>query len=441
MQSIQEIDNSVRNQTQVGDRAFHSWYQFVLGYPPHLVRYYVSKFGIRPGHLVLDPSCGTGTTNVECKKLNIESLGLEANPIASFASKVKTDWEVSVIEARQELQSVIAHAFHSLERFGLAEDLSLFFQPQNGKALDVEPKLTEDQVDVLPEGFISSRPLRRVLILKGCIDAVENDRIRNLLLLALANLVVKHAGNVAFGPEIYTTKPKKDIYILNYFCQLVDSIICDLESRPTIFARTEIVHGDARRVADFFPINHGEVDFVITSPPYPNEKDYTRTTRLEGVILGLFSSKKHLRLLKEQLLRSNSRNIFVTDNDQDYVTRFDSINKIAEEIEEKRIRLKKTSGFEKLYHKIVKHYFGGMYRHLASLKSLLAPDAHLAYVVGDQMSFFRTKIPTAKILGEIAEEIGYEIEEIELWRTRLATATKKQIDENVLILRNRSVHF
>jgi hypothetical protein len=51
------------------------------------------------------------------------------------------------------------------------------------------------------------------------------------------------------------------------------------------------------------------------------------------------------------------------------------------------------------------------------------------------MSFFRTHIPTAKILAEIAESLGYKIEEIELWRTRLATATKIQIDENVLIMR------
>ena len=88
-----------------------------------------------------------------------------------------------------------------------------------------------------------------------------------------------------------------------------------------------------------------------------------------------------------------------------------------------------------MYHKIVRHYFGGMYRHFQSLKPLLAPGSRLAYVVGDQMSFFRTNIPTAKILAEIAESLGYSVDEIELWRTRLATAKKKQIDENVLILR------
>jgi hypothetical protein len=435
MQSILEIENSVRNQTQTGDKSFHSWYQFVLGYPPHLVRYYIYKFGINNGHLVLDPFCGTGTTNLECKKLGISSLGLEANPIVYFASSVKTNWQVPISEFRQAFKEVIATASSSLDKFGLSEDVSLFVQPQYGQPLPVEPKLTEDQRTVLPKDFISPKPLRRVLILKECIDRIEHLHIRDLFLLALANLVVNHAGNVAFGPEIYTTKPKKDVQILDFFYKLVDRMICDLDSQPRISGNAQIVHGDARRVSDYFSSHVGEVDFVITSPPYPNEKDYTRTTRLESVILGFVSNKQSLRSLKDQLLRSNSRNIFVTDNDQDYVKSFDSINRIAGEIEEKRIHLKKTSGFEKMYHKIVKHYFGGMYRHFQSVQPLLAPEARLAYVVGDQMSFFRTHIPTAKILEEIAETLGYKTEETELWRTRLATATKIQVEENVLILR------
>ena len=77
-----------------------------------------------------------------------------------------------------------------------------------------------------------------------------------------------------------------------------------------------------------------------------------------------------------------------------------------------------------------------MYRHLKSIKPFLTKHAQLAYVVGDQMSFFRILIPTAELLGEIAESLGYKVKEIELWRTRSATATKMEINENVLILEN-----
>jgi len=436
MITIEQISNTVRNQVQNSDKSFHSWYQFVLGYPPHLIQYYKNKFDITNDHLVLDPFCGTGTTNVECKKLGITSLGLEANPIAYLASTVKTNWKTPVSDLRQALEEVAGLAYNSFVKFNLNEDISLFFKVKHSRSLMEEPRLNEDEESVLPRNFISPRPLRRVLILKACIDAVEAGNIRDLFMIALANVTVNHAGNVAFGPEIYVSKIKKDVQVLEIFLRIVDRMISDLEMKPSFEGKATIVHGDARFVFDFFPKHENKVNFVITSPPYPNEKDYTRTTRLESIVLGLVSNKNDLRSLKNQLLRSNSRNIFAADEDQNHVKGFESINRIANEIEQRRLDLKKTSGFEKQYHKIVKHYFGGMYLHLKSLKPLLTRNARLAYVVGDQMSFFRIHIPTAKILGEIAESLNYQIDEIELWRTRIATATKQQINENTLILKN-----
>jgi hypothetical protein len=76
------------NQMVMGDYPFHDWYRFVLSYPPHLVAEYIQKFGLDSRHQVLDPFCGTGTTIVECKKLGIPSVGIEANPMAHFASNV-----------------------------------------------------------------------------------------------------------------------------------------------------------------------------------------------------------------------------------------------------------------------------------------------------------------------------------------------------------------
>jgi len=53
------------NKLRVEDRAAHDWYRFVLSFPAHLVRTYLDRFGLAPGHTVLDPFCGTGTTLVE----------------------------------------------------------------------------------------------------------------------------------------------------------------------------------------------------------------------------------------------------------------------------------------------------------------------------------------------------------------------------------------
>src|SRR5215472_12449295 len=74
------------------DRAVHEWYRFVLSFPPHLVRDYLTRFGVHTHHCVLDPFCGTGTVLVECQKQGIPAVGLEASPMAHLASQVKVDW-------------------------------------------------------------------------------------------------------------------------------------------------------------------------------------------------------------------------------------------------------------------------------------------------------------------------------------------------------------
>ena len=76
------------------DLPVHGWYRFVLSFPPHLVRHYADRFCLRRGDRVLDPFCGTGTTLVECKKLGLPCVGVEANPVVAFAAGVKTDWSV-----------------------------------------------------------------------------------------------------------------------------------------------------------------------------------------------------------------------------------------------------------------------------------------------------------------------------------------------------------
>src|SRR5207249_2399164 len=89
------------------DRAAHDWYRFVLSFPAHMVRTYMDRFGLEKKHKVLDPFCGTGTTLVECKKLGIQSYGIEPNPMASFASRTKTDWET----ASESLRACLKKAF------------------------------------------------------------------------------------------------------------------------------------------------------------------------------------------------------------------------------------------------------------------------------------------------------------------------------------------
>ena len=440
MTNIIALENSKRNKIQVQDLGVHDWYHFVLGYPPHLVRYYIEKFGVDKRHIIFDPFCGTGTTVVEGMANGISCYGLEANPMTFFASAVKTYNKYDPEVLYDYLAFIYCSIKISFDSHGISEPREeLFCYETRIKPVKVEriEDLSKEQRKLIPSGFICPKPLLKVLIIKEIILQIENKAAREFFLLALASFIVKEAGNVRFGPEVGRTKAKGDIKASLGFVSIAETMINDVE-KSNLKGRAQIILGDAREIDRYLSGKRlPKIDCVITSPPYPNEKDYTRSTRLESVLLDYIRNRHDLRKIKEHLLRSNSRNVFVSDRDGEYIRHFARITSIAKQIEKMRLELNKTSGFEKHYHRIVLHYFGGMYRHLKTLKPFLAKSARLAYVVGDQMSFFRVLIPTAELLGEIAESLGYKVKEIELWRTRAATATKMQINENVLILENK----
>ena len=418
------------NRLYENDRPVHEWYRFVLSFPPHLVRHYVEKFSLARGHLILDPFCGTGTTLVEAKKLGIGSVGVEANAMAHFAASVKTDWDVEPRELANFGQEVAARANGAAPESLLAHDakhygVSVYKGPL--RAFDGE------QSRLLIKNSISPLPLHKVLTLLHEIEQHKADRLRSHAKLALAKQTVKEISNLRFGPEIGVGKQKTDSPVLEPWLCALGNMAGDLQEHYAMtHTPAKVFLADARDMRR--RLSPGSVDAVITSPPYPNEKDYSRTTRLESVLLGFISSREDLRRQKQQFIRSNTRGVYKSDTDHCWVENIPSIQALADSIEERRLELGKTSGFEKQYANVVRLYFGGMARHLSELRALLRPGAKLAYVVGDQASYFRIMIRTGQLLAEVAERLGYEVLDIDLFRTRFSTATKEHLREEVLLL-------
>ncbi|MEZ4834932.1 MAG: hypothetical protein R2873_23590, partial [Caldilineaceae bacterium] len=229
-------------------------------------------------------------------------------------------------------------------------------------------------------------------------------------------------------------KVKADAPVVSLWLHEIRKMVGDLTAvQGDVFPNAVVHFADARNLQQI--IQPRSVDAVITSPPYPNEKDYTRTTRLESVVLGFFADMAQLRIHKKRLLRSNTRGVYTVDDDDKWIADNQKIQDLAKTIEDRRIELGKTSGFEKLYARVTKLYFGGMARHFHDLKAVLAPGAKLAYVVGDQASYLQVMIRTGELLAEIAESLGYEVERIDLFRTRYATATQMELREEVVILK------
>ena len=421
--------NGAINRLRPEDAAAHDWYRFVLSYPPHLVRTYTERFGLGPADLVLDPFCGTGTTLVEAKKLGIPSQGIEALRMPHLAVSAKTDWTVDPAGLEQAADRVADRAERVLRRDGFSDTL---LSSANGR----HPlrKLPEASQKLLLANSISPLPLHKTLTLLEVMSEQADPAYSRHERLALAAALVADVGNLRFGPEVGLGRIRDDAAVVASWRSRVVRMARDIRR---LAHRRDVkcaVHlGDARDPSSL--VAPQSVSAVITSPPYPNEKDYTRTVRLESVILGFLDERKSLRESKQSLLRSNTRGVYRADTDDQWVADNSRVQKIARDIEARRIEYGKDSGFERLYHRVTKLYFGGMLRHFQNLAPCLKPGARLAYVVGDQASYLRVMIRTGELLAEIAKSVGYEVDDIDLFRTRPATATRSQLREEVLLLR------
>lgn len=425
---------------QLDDATVHDWYRFVLSYPDHLVSEMIDRFSIGHEHTVLDPFVGMGTTLIVCKEMGIDSVGIDANPVTAFASRVKATWDIDLKEFEHRRRKLLATIQGPISSIGAQYSLQLSFDdlvPIGGVVHDPDLRHDDGLKKLLPKNWISEKPLQKVLVIKQALDALPDDAITDLFRLALAAVVVSDVSNLGFGPEVYVAKKRQDADVYGAFVRKLRQIARDLVTVQQIpRPGTAMVHcGDARQLATF--VNE-PIDYVITSPPYPNEKDYTRTTRLELILLGFMSAKSDLRRIKKQMLRSHTRNIYVADDDSAYVADVPEIQKVAQEVERRRIERGATSGFERLYHRVVTEYFGGMYRVLEQLEQVMPAGGKLALVVGDQMSYFRVPIRTARLLSLVAcQKLNYDEIETLTWRTRRSTVTKMDIAEHILILRRR----
>lgn len=380
----------------------------------------MERLDVQEDQIVLDPFCGTGTTLVESMKRGIASVGIDASPFSCFVSRVKTNRTLS---ADMLLDALV--------------DVGIEYELRHKKRENAHTSAYRYLRDsgMIERGWISAVPLRHALALKESIlHASPNAACRDAFLLALvANLSTK-IGNMKYGPEIYCGPAKRSVDVWQIFRANVLQMVRDLcIAENAKLATARVLRGDARNCSSILKRNgYKKVHVAITSPPYPAEHDYTRNTRLELAFLDFITSNDHIRTIKRAMVRSHTKGVYKTDRDAELVRDNKDINALADKIARKCKG--KPYGFARLYPTVVRSYFGGMKRHLQSVSSVLERRGNYALVVGDQASYLGTHVPTAELLGQIAEETGFKVQDQLVWRTRRPSTKNKLMKEHALIL-------
>jgi DNA modification methylase len=422
---------------------FHNWYNFVLGYSPQFPNFMLDREKVTNSDFVIDPFMGTGTTMIACKQRGIRSLGVDANDFMVDTARVKLNWTVDIRALKIFLDKLIERVQYEFQRYPTQVQLEPVVLQQG--LFDI-PKITGDGVThswetlvkrrpsmLLPK-YISDKPLGRLFIIA---DAIKTEtpigEIQNFFNLALDSLIVP-VSNVRYGPGFGMIKPKTDMPVLELFIEKANRMIRDLQGVSPFQAQTysEVVLGDTRQLLQFCKPN--SATFMITSPPYPGDHEYTKHTRLELLFRGYATTHEQFQVIKRRMIRASTTNIYREDQEGSHVRDLTNLQNLTQLIQDRLDEDSATSGFEKLYTKLVWEYFGGMDRALRDCLKVLQPGGKIALLVSDSHAFKMVHIETAALLREIGIRVGFQDSEIILWQFKPSTSHQYALRENILIL-------
>jgi DNA methylase len=404
--------------------AIHQWYRIIMGFDWQLADSIIDRLGVREGQTVLDPFCGAGTTLVQCKKRGINTIGLDVNPVCTLATKVKTTWTLDPSSLTRLLGSVLETADHA----------STESATSSGSALDY--LRTSGMID---RGWISLHKARKLMALRW---SIRNTRMqkeyRDFFHLALVSAVVSRIADIKFGPEVYCLPEPRRLPVISSFVEVAEMMIADMQYARDLDANSTAARvqlGDSRSPEVLKAAAPEGVDFAITSPPYPNEHDYTRSTRLELVLLDHVSDLAGLRQIKKQMVRCTTKGIYKDDAESEHSLAYDEVDRVAKKLDARARNSK--DGFSRLYGRMVREYFGGMVNHLRGVNAILKPGGKCGYVVRDSQCLSGVYVDTPAILAEIAasDRQGFIVEDLIEWKRVRGTTGVRKLSEKVIILR------
>lgn len=430
------IDSHNGKASSANNFPVHNWYNFVLGYTPEFPNYIINRDKIVPSHFVVDPFMGSGTTLVACKQLGIPSAGVDANDYFIDVAKTKLDWKIDLDLVRRErdkLLPLIEKEYADIEFVksnGKNGNLPLFASHHLFTAKDYANEHRPEMMDVR---YLSDAPFTRADVIRVLIEKNICDEVKHLFRLAVSSIVVP-VSNIRYGPGMGLITPKEDMDVLKLFREKINRMIFDLErvDQKARGVTADVYLGDSRNLDQYFASD--SVDFMITSPPYPGDHEYTKYTKLEFMFMGYTANMNDFRKVRKRMLRGATTNIYKDDNDAQHIGDFKSIQEITTKIDRRLKQSGATSGFEKLYTKLVREYFGGMYLVFQAAHKVLRTGGRFSLLVSDSHAFKMVHIRSAHILAELAEDVGYKKHSIELWQDKVSTSHKYNIQENILTI-------
>ncbi|MGB5962911.1 MAG: site-specific DNA-methyltransferase [Coleofasciculaceae cyanobacterium] len=390
-------------------RPTYRWYKYKEAFSASLVEFLTHKYEITQGK-ILDPFAGSGTALFATSETGIDADGVELLPIGQH-----------IIDTKKLLNTEFT--LEDLQRLRTWSKLHIWKQFEGDKPL-LELNITKGAYSQLTQTRIE----RYVEAFQQ-----ENHRVQTVLNFALLCILesisytrkdgqyLRWDSRSDRGQGKKTFNKGKILEFDNAITDKIKEIINDLapltkqfELFPTNKSKGKI-HLYRGSCLEIMPrLLDANYDAVITSPPYCNRYDYTRTYALELALLGI-SEKELIRLRQEMLsctVENRPKDLLAINTDwKTAITVADSHNLLQSILKyldnQKALGILNNNGIPRM----VKGYFYEMACVIQECFRVLKPGAFL-FMVNDNVRYAGASISVDMILSSFAEQLGFIVENI-----------------------------
>lgn len=398
----------------------YRWFKYKEGFSSALVKYFLSEYSSKPGK-VLDPFAGSGTTLFAGQELGWESYGIELLPVGAF-----------VMETRESLNNIDTAKLKNVIK-NLWTEVSKIEKYNNHIS---HISITKDAFPDETEVFLNK-------YLTYC-SGIKDKKIQTVLKFAAFSVLEEISYTRKDGQYLrWDYRSKRELAgkpfdkgkilgfqdaVKNKLQQMVSdlspiqstSLFEQFENNGYEKQPVNIISGSC--LEELPKLKSNSFDFIVTSPPYCNRYDYTRTYALELVFLG--NNNDQVRNLRQTMLSCTVEN----KEKVDYLKQF--YNSIGEQKAFERVLntyngssamtevnsiLDELNKLEKLNNsniaRMVRNYFFEMCFVIYEMARITKKGGHCV-MVNDNVRYGGEEIPVDLILSEFAESFGYNIDKI-----------------------------
>lgn len=402
------------------DEPIYRWFKYKEGFSSTLVKYFLTEYASKPGR-ILDPFAGAGTTLFAGQELGWESHGVELLPVGSFF--METREALNGID-KEKLKAIVKKIWSELEK--TANDITHI-----------------KHISITKEAFSAETEKKLNRYLTYC-SKIKDSKIQTVLKFAAFSVLEEISFTRKDGQYLrWDHRSKRDLNgkpfdkgkilsfdeaVKNKLTQIIQdlspahatSLFEQFESNGHDKQPVNIIAGTCLEELPKFEDNF--FDFIITSPPYCNRYDYTRTYALELVYLGYDNDQ--VRNLRQTMLSCTVEN----KEKVEYLSQFYSsigkskaFEKIIKVYNNSNAMMEVNSVLDELNKldklnnsniaRMVKNYFLELCFVTYEMARITKSKGYCV-MVNDNVRYGGEEIPVDLILSEFAENFGFNIKKI-----------------------------